>query len=250
MKEEKIKVLALLPMELPKEIDLDNTLEAMQKFVGGLIECITLSDTGSEVTLVCNDEGKLLGLPLNRPLWDGADVLAGPGFLAGCDNEGNLTSLPQSAMDFYKEKFRAFFGFCGQRGRSIEFAVLQKNRQPMQHRVTGSVQIQNGQTVAFDFIPVSVAIVVDANAPLFTLKALLLCAVPLFQSSSSDLAADYNVSLCGQNGNPAAYGALHGDEVSLHSLQLQKNHRMQAEAVCGHIHQTLSGYPKDPFRPD
>lgn len=77
MKEEKIKVLALLPMELPKEIELDNTLEAMQKFVGGLIECITLSDTGSAVTLVCNDEGKLLG-------------------------------LPQSAMDFYKEKFRAF----------------------------------------------------------------------------------------------------------------------------------------------
>lgn len=41
MKEEKIKVLALLPMELPKEIELDNTLEAMQEFVGGLIECIT-----------------------------------------------------------------------------------------------------------------------------------------------------------------------------------------------------------------
>ena len=42
MKEEKIKVLALLPMELPKEIELDNTLEAMQKFVGGLIEYITM----------------------------------------------------------------------------------------------------------------------------------------------------------------------------------------------------------------
>lgn len=55
---------------------------------------------------------------------------------------------------------------------------------------------------------------------LFTLKVLLLCAVPLFRSSSSDLAADYNVSLCGQNGNPAAYRALYGDEVSLHSLQL------------------------------
>ena len=49
MKEKKIKVLALIPMELPKEIELDNTLEAMQKFVGGLIECITLSDTGSEI---------------------------------------------------------------------------------------------------------------------------------------------------------------------------------------------------------
>ena len=56
MKEQRIKVLALLPMELPKEIELDNTLEAMQKFVGGLIECIILSDTGSEVTLVCNDQ--------------------------------------------------------------------------------------------------------------------------------------------------------------------------------------------------
>lgn len=105
MKDEKIKVLALLPMELPKEIELDNTLEAMQKFVDGNIECLTFYDSGSEVILVCNDEGKLLGLPLNRPLWDGADVLAGPGFLAGCDNEGNLTSLPQSTMDFYKEKF-------------------------------------------------------------------------------------------------------------------------------------------------
>ena len=42
MKEEKIKVLALLPMELPKEIELDNTLEAMQKFVGGLIESLMI----------------------------------------------------------------------------------------------------------------------------------------------------------------------------------------------------------------
>ena len=108
MEEQKIKVLALLPMELPKEIELDNALEAMRKFVDGNIECLTFYDSGSEVILVCNDEGKLLDLPLNRPLWDGADVLAGPGFLAGCDNEGNLTSLPQSAMDFYKEKFRAF----------------------------------------------------------------------------------------------------------------------------------------------
>ena len=107
MKDEKIKVLALLPMELPKEIELDNTLEAMQKFVDGNIECLTFYDSGSEVILVCNDEGKLLGLTLNRPLWDGADVLAGPGFLSRCDNEGDLTSLPQSAMDFYKEKFRA-----------------------------------------------------------------------------------------------------------------------------------------------
>ena len=34
----------------------------MQNFVGGLIECIPLTDTDSEVTLVCNDEGKLLNV--------------------------------------------------------------------------------------------------------------------------------------------------------------------------------------------
>lgn len=108
MKEEKIKVLALLPMEPPKEIELDNNLESMQNFVGGLIECIPLTDTGSEVTLVCNDEGKLLNLPPNRLLWDGADYLAGTGFIAGTDDEGNLTSLAPDEMAYYAELFRAF----------------------------------------------------------------------------------------------------------------------------------------------
>ena len=108
MKETKIKVLALFPMELPKEIELDNTLEAMQKFVGGNIECLSLHDSGSEVTLVCNDEGKLLGLPLNRMLWGGADYLAGSGFIAGTDSEGNMTSLTAEEIAYYTEKYRAF----------------------------------------------------------------------------------------------------------------------------------------------
>ena len=93
MKETKIKVLALLPLELPKVVELDNTLEAMRKFVGGNIECLPLHDLNSEFTLVCNDEGKLLELPPNRMLWDGADYLAGSGFIAGTDFEDNMTSL-------------------------------------------------------------------------------------------------------------------------------------------------------------
>ena len=97
MKEEKIKVLALLPMELPKEIELDNTLEAMQKFVGGLIECITLSDTGSEVTLICNDEGKLMNYPINRVLVDDDgkpwDILVGNLMAVRHNDEGEFTSI-------------------------------------------------------------------------------------------------------------------------------------------------------------
>ena len=101
MKEAKIKVLALLPMEPPKVVELDYTLEAN-------IECLPLCDLGAEFTLVCNDEGKLLELPPNRMLWGGADYLAGSGFIAGTDSEGNMTSLTAEEIAYYTEKYRAF----------------------------------------------------------------------------------------------------------------------------------------------
>ena len=71
MKEEKIRVLALLPTEYAKMVTIDNTLEAMQQFVGGLIECLPMDDPEADIVLVCNDEGKLLQLPPNRWLWGG-----------------------------------------------------------------------------------------------------------------------------------------------------------------------------------
>lgn len=108
MNEEKIIVLALLPLELPKVVELDNTLEPMQKFVGGSIECLPLCDLGAEFTLVCNDEGKLLQLPPNRMLWGGADYLAGAGFIVGTDCEGNIISLTAEEIAYYAEKYRAF----------------------------------------------------------------------------------------------------------------------------------------------
>ena len=101
-----MKVLMVEPGKSPYAAEIESGLKSLQAAVGGDIQAVYPYE--DPVALICNDEGKLLGLPLNRPLWDGADVLAGPGFLAGCDNEGNLTSLPQSAMDFYKKKFRAF----------------------------------------------------------------------------------------------------------------------------------------------
>ena len=101
-----MKVLMVEPGKSPYAAEIESGLKSLQAAVGGDIQAVYPYE--DPVALICNDEGKLLGLPLNRPLWDGADVLAGPGFLAGCDNEGNMTSLPQGAMDFYKEKFRAF----------------------------------------------------------------------------------------------------------------------------------------------
>ena len=139
MKEEKIKVLALLPMELPKEIDLDNTLEAMQKFVGGLIECITLSDTGSAVTLVCNDEGKLMGLPLNRALFDDDghiyDIVSGNFLIVGLGEE-NFTDLSPDLMEKYGEQFKYPEKFARIAGEIIAVkqpATNEHREKPMMH---------------------------------------------------------------------------------------------------------------------
>lgn len=48
---------------------ISNTLRAKQKFVGGTIQCISLGDG---LDLICNDDGKILGLPPNRA-WVGDD---------------------------------------------------------------------------------------------------------------------------------------------------------------------------------
>ena len=64
-----MKILLVEPMEKPRVIDIDGSLESMQKIVGGLIQAIYPFDD-SEIALVCNEEGKISGLPLNRALRD------------------------------------------------------------------------------------------------------------------------------------------------------------------------------------
>lgn len=56
MKEEKIKCLLVEPYKLPKEIEIDNTLEAKQKIVDGLIECVYFND----VIIICMKKVKLM----------------------------------------------------------------------------------------------------------------------------------------------------------------------------------------------
>ena len=106
MKEEKIRVLALLPPEYAKIVTIDNTLEAMQQFVGGLIECLPMDDPEADIVLVCNDEGKLLQLPPNRWLCGGQDLLVGPAFIATGDEECNMCSLSDAMIEKYTNLFK------------------------------------------------------------------------------------------------------------------------------------------------
>ena len=78
MKARKIKVLKVAPGEYPQVVVLENDLDALQKAVSigcdyqGLIEVVSLE---KGACIICNEEGKLLGLEGNRRL--GRDIIAG-----------------------------------------------------------------------------------------------------------------------------------------------------------------------------
>lgn len=105
-KEEKITVLLLEPEQEARVIELDNSLESMQKTVGGNIEVIY--PFTNDACIVCNEEGKLLGLPLNRALYDDCDkiceVIAGTAFICGTGDE-NFTSLSEQQIEHYSKQF-------------------------------------------------------------------------------------------------------------------------------------------------
>ena len=63
----KISVLLIEPNKYPKMIEIDDTLEAMQKVVGGDIEEYMPFD--DDVAIICNGEGKVNGLPPNRAVY-------------------------------------------------------------------------------------------------------------------------------------------------------------------------------------
>lgn len=86
---------------------IENGLEAMQKYVGGLIQYLPLDD---EVAIICNDEGKLLNLPWNRPLFADngnlLDVICGDFFICGAPwDSDELTDIPENRIADLMERF-------------------------------------------------------------------------------------------------------------------------------------------------
>ena len=63
-----MKVLMIEPGKAPYEAELDGSLESMQKAVGGGIE--GYYPYAEPVAIVCNDEGKINGLALNRAIYN------------------------------------------------------------------------------------------------------------------------------------------------------------------------------------
>ena len=109
MKEPKIHVLLVEPEHEPVRAEIDNTLKSLQNTVGGSIECIYPYE--EPVGLVCNEEGKIMKLPLNRALrMDGKgpifDIVAGTFFIAGCSEDGNFRSLTEDEFKKFEQLFK------------------------------------------------------------------------------------------------------------------------------------------------
>lgn len=99
-------VLAVMPGKKPTKMELEGSLESMQKFVGGTIQAIYPFD--DPVAIICNDEGKLGGLEYNRALRDKNgvvyDIICGPFFICGLGRE-EYVSLPKQLMERYHKRF-------------------------------------------------------------------------------------------------------------------------------------------------
>ena len=96
-----MKVLIVEPGQYPREAEIAKSLKAEQAVVGGLIECVY--PWQDNACIVCNDEGKLEGLPLNRTL-DDYDVIAGTFFVVGL-TEDDFCSLTNEQVERYKAMF-------------------------------------------------------------------------------------------------------------------------------------------------
>ena len=97
-----MKILFVEPGKEAQPAEIQGDLKEMQAIVGGQIQA--LYPWEDPVALICNDEGKLLRLPLNRMLED-YDVIAGNFFICGIEGD-EFVSLSDPLMIKYQEKFR------------------------------------------------------------------------------------------------------------------------------------------------
>lgn len=132
-----ITVLVVEPMKPCRVQEIGGDLESMQAIVGGYIEEVTpFSDP---VAIVCNEEGKRQGLPLNRPLTDRHgvpyDFLRGTFFIAGVEGE-HFVSLTDDQIRSYKELYDNMVVLTAEKKPRRE----KKNGQPGRSGKSGSGQ--------------------------------------------------------------------------------------------------------------
>lgn len=103
---EKMTILVVEPGKAPYVKEIEHTLHNLQAEVGGDIEAVyPFKDT---VAVICNEEGKLIGLKPNRALYHEGkiyDILHGTFFVAGIGEE-DFCSLTEGQIKLYTKRFK------------------------------------------------------------------------------------------------------------------------------------------------
>lgn len=91
-----LKVIVKSPSdEYGRYEEIENSLEAMQKVVGGYIESVHLQGS---TWLICNEDGKLLNLEPNMRYYN--NMIVGTIFVCDVDRVGNMTDVSISLEDW------------------------------------------------------------------------------------------------------------------------------------------------------
>ena len=122
----KMKVVLVEPGKFARIDEIEMGLESYQKAVDGYIQMVYPYD--DPVALVCNEEGKINGLPLNRAMIDENghvwDIIAGTFFICGlgeedCDSLRN--ELAEKYLELFKYPHRFYFDPSG---NAIGYQIL------------------------------------------------------------------------------------------------------------------------------
>ena len=89
-----MKVVIKKAGQKPEVKEINGELHEMQEIVGGYIECINIVDN---ILCVCNEEGKLIGLPPNFALR--GDIIVGDVFFC-VGGEEDFESLSDDQIEF------------------------------------------------------------------------------------------------------------------------------------------------------
>ena len=103
-----MQIVMVEPGKAAYAMELEHSLKAMQQAVGGAIQI--LYPLEEPVALVCHEEGKLLGLPPNRGLWNEEgrlyDIVCGPFFLCSAPPQSDrLEGLTEGQVRALLERF-------------------------------------------------------------------------------------------------------------------------------------------------
>ena len=126
-KPEKMTVLVVEPLKEPYTKEISAGLSALQAEVSGSIQAVYPYD--DPVAVICNEEGKLDGLPLNRALRDEDgelyDVVAGTFLVVGLSEE-NFSSLSPELTEKYTAQFKTPEQFVSINGKITVIPVLEE----------------------------------------------------------------------------------------------------------------------------